>query len=283
MALLNSLNSGVSAVKTFGKSLEVIGDNIANVNTTGFKGSRTTNKEGFSQLIQASTDDGTNVGRSSLQVGSGTALASISKQFTQGVLSTTGMPTDLGISGKGYFQVKDSAEGGSGVVCYTRAGDFRLDDKGYMVTPNGYRLQSTTASDIQLTLTQGTATLQSFAIDRNGSITQSYSDGTSLPLALPIRLATFTDQNALERAGENLLKNPGDTGAGIGSAGGTVSASIADNSKMGDIRQGTLELSNVDLTQEFSDLILAQRAFQAGSRIITVSDSVMEEIVNLKR
>jgi flagellar hook protein FlgE len=283
MAISNSLNSGVTAVKAFGKSLEVIGDNIANVNTTGFKGSRVLNKDGFSQLIQKSVTDGAQTGSSTMQIGSGTAVASISQQFTQGVLSTTGGPTDLGISGKGFFQVKDSATGGTGEVFYTRAGDFRLNEDGLLVTSGGLRVQGTNG-DITIPMAVGTASLQSFKISDNGEITPFYSDGTNGGGAKPvIKLASFADPNALERSGDNLLKNPGDTGTGAGSANGTVAANVTDNLKFGAIKQGTLELSNVDLTKEFSELIVAQRSFQAGARIITVSDSVLEEVVNLKR
>ena len=137
MALLNSFNSGVSAVKTFGKSLEVIGDNIANVNTTGFKGSRVTNQDNFSETLQCSSAGGGAGGASgtnAMQVGSGTSVASISQQFTQGALTTTGGPADLGISGKGFFKVNNSV---TGEFFYTRAGAFRLEDTGNLATNQG--------------------------------------------------------------------------------------------------------------------------------------------------
>ena len=95
-------------------------------------------------------------------------------------------------------------------------------------------------------------------------------------------MTSFANPNALERVAGNILTNPGGEAGGAGAAGATE-ATAANATLFGDVIQGTLELSNVDLTQQFSDLIVAQRAFQAGSRVITVSDSVMEEIVNLKR
>ncbi len=254
MALLNSFTSGVSAVKTFGKSLEVIGDNIANVNTTGFKGSRTTNKDNFSDTFRAASVGGSN----SMQVGSGTSVASISQKFTQGVLSTTGGPADLGIAGPGFFKVTTTAT--PPVIFYTRAGDFRLDKEGTLLTNDGLKVDGATTL----------LNVDSYQIAKDGTIT-TFKAGVK-GTAGKINLFTFANPNALKREAGNLFSNFGDA-AGTDTSGPTK----------GDIIQGTLELSNVDLTQEFSDLILAQRAFQAGSRIITVSDSVMEEIVNLKR
>jgi flagellar hook protein FlgE len=279
MALLNSFNSGVSAVKTFGKSLEVIGDNIANVNTTGFKGSRVTNQDNFSEtLVRSSAANGDIPGANSMQIGSGTSVASVSQRFTQGVLSTTGGPADLGISGKGFFKVQDPENQN---FYYTRAGDFRLDDAGNLLTNDGMNVMMGTGK-VVIPPTQGANPLQSYKIDKNGEVSAYYANGTAATQIGQIFLTSFANPNALERISGNLLNNPGGEAGGVGAAGATQ-ATAANATLFGDIIQGTLELSNVDLTQQFSDLIVAQRAFQAGSRVITVSDSVMEEIVNLKR
>ena len=264
MALLNSFTSGVSAVKTFGKSLEVIGDNIANVNTTGFKGSRMTNQDNFSQTLQEAATSTTGTSSNGMQIGSGTSVASISQQFTQGVLSTTGSPTDLGISGKGFFEVKDT----TGSLFYTRAGDFRLDSAGNLLTNGGLNVQNNAGANIAITTPD---TVASFKVNKNGSVDVARLNGTIEKAIATVGLYSFSNPNGLKREGDNLLSN-------FTTAAGTKTIDTTS-----DIIQGTLELSNVDLTQQFSDLILAQRAFQAGSRIITVSDSVMEEIVNLKR
>ena len=279
MALLNSFNSGVSAVKTFSKSLEVIGDNIANVNTTGFKGSRVTNQDSFSETLNRSAPaNGDIPGANTMQIGQGTSVASVSQRFTQGVLSTTGGPADLGISGKGFFKVQDPETQN---FYYTRAGDFRLDDTGNLLTNDGMNVMMGTGK-VVIPPTQGTNPLQSYKIDKNGEVSAYYANGTTATAIGQILLTSFANPNALERISGNLLTNPGGEADGAGAAGATE-ATAANATLFGDIIQGTLELSNVDLTQQFSDLIVAQRAFQAGSRVITVSDSVMEEIVNLKR
>ena len=289
MAISNSLNSGVNGIKTFSKSLEVIGDNIANVNTTGFKGSRVTNQDSFSQTFRDSSAGGTGAGATpasnAMQIGSGSSVASISQQFTQGVLSTTGGPTDLGISGKAFFTVL-SPNGTD--YYYTRAGDFRLDETGNLLTNGGYNVCDISCAKITIPPTDGAATkpLQSFKIEKNGDINAYYSGNSAPKKVGTVGLTSFANPNALEKIGDNLLSNGNDLtkpAAGNGPAGATLATSAALNLNYGDIIQGTLELSNVDLTQQFSELIVAQRAFQANSRIVTVSDSVLEEVVNLKR
>jgi flagellar hook protein FlgE len=280
MALLNSFSSGVSAVKTFGKSLEVIGDNIANVNTTGFKTSRTLNKDAFAETLQKSSAAVGDVGgANSMQVGYGTSVASITQKFTQGALTTTGGPADLGVSGKGFFKVSNP---GDGNFYFTRAGDFRVDDAGNLLSSEGYNVVGE-AGNINIPQINGTAPIQSYKIDKDGMIDAYYADGTLTEGVGQILLTAFTNPNALERIGGNLMRNPGGEDGAAAGAAGAQQADAATATQFGEIIQGTLELSNVDLTQEFSDLIVAQRSFQAGSRVITVSDSVMEEIVNLKR
>jgi flagellar hook protein FlgE len=256
MALINSLNTGVAGIKTFSKSLEVIGDNIANVNTTGFKASRVTNKDNFSFTLNEGVAGGVNP----MQTGNGSSVAGISQRFTQGVLSTTGGPTDLGIIGDGFFKITGHPDGDM----FTRAGDFRLDKDGKLVTNQGYIVDGPT-SDIP-------KDADSFNISKDGTV-KSYKNGTATDHG-QIKIYSFNNPNGLKREGDNLLSNRN-------TAAGTEQDVTAD--KTNEIIQGTLELSNVDLTQEFSDLIVAQRAFQSNSRVITVSDSVMEEVINLKR
>jgi flagellar hook protein FlgE len=281
MALLNSFNSGVAGIKTFSKSLEVIGDNIANVNTTGFKGSRVNNQDNFSQTLKFSSAAGAaGGGTNSMQIGTGSSVASISQQFTQGPLSTTGGPSDLGIAGKGFFKAQNTV---TSEFFYTRAGDFKLDDTGKLLTNQGLSVMGVGNAPITIEPLDGTNPLQSYKIEKDGTVLAYYANGTAPVNKGQVMLTGFANPNALMRVGDNLLTNGTQTdGADAGPAGATAGAA-GTNNLYGDIIQGTLELSNVDLTQEFSDLIVAQRAFQANSRVITVSDSVMEEVVNLKR
>jgi flagellar hook protein FlgE len=289
MSLIGTLTSGVSAMRSFTKGLEVIGNNIANVNTTGFKGSNTNFEESFSNTLRGSAPSSTsNSNLSSIQVGTGVKLASINGNFTQDALSTTGISTDLGISGNGFFRVTNPVDGSEFA---TRAGDFRMDDQGYMVTTKGYRVQGLTGGtsstapgtvgDIQFGTPPTGTQLQSFSIDRQGNFIEFYSDGSSVTTN-KLLLQTYNDPSALQRVGDNLF-----TGFSAAGAVGGSTLSAANNSPgnngLGSIESGTLELSNVDLTEQFANMITTQRSFQAASRIVTVSDSVLEEIVNLKR
>ena len=282
MALIGTLTSGVSALRTFSKGLEVIGNNIANINTTGYKSSNATFADSFSNTLRASAPSaGTTSSQSAIQVGTGVQLSSITTNYSQGSLNSTGNVTDLGISGKGFFIVENAT---SGMQYATRDGQFRPDDNGFLITTGGLRLQGmmgTAIGDMQIGASVPTgAELQSVSFDTAGNMIESYSDGTSATTGR-VQLQSFNDPSALMRDGANLY-----TGIAVaGPIGGGILAGSNDpgSAGLGLIQSGTLESSNVDLTDQFSQLITTQRSFQAGSRLITVSDSVLEDIVNLKR
>ena len=285
MSLIGTLTSGVSALRAFGKGLEVIGANIANVNTTAYKSSSSTFAESFSNTLRGSApSNGTVSSQSAIQIGTGVQLNGITTNFNQGALDSTGNTTDLGISGNGFFIVKDAT---GGQTYATRDGHFRIDDKGYLITQNGLRVEGLTGtslgavSDIQVGQSIPVSSqLSSISFDTSGNLVEFYADGTS-QTTNRVQLQNFNDTSALMRVGGNLY-------TGLTTAGPVGGSVLGGNnnpgsSGLGSIQSGTLESSNVDLTQQFSDLITTQRSFQAGSRLITVSDSVLEEIVNLKR
>jgi len=292
MSLIGTMDSGVSALRTFQKGLEVIGNNIANVNTTGFKGSSAKYSDSFSNILQASSpapSSGAGSNTPTVGVGTGVTLAGVNTNFSQGSLSSTGNVTDLGVSGAGYFVVTNTVDSSSYA---TRAGDFRMDSQGYLVTQQGYRVQGltggtagsapTTVGDIKLGTPPTGTQLQSFSIDKTGNVVEFYSDGSSATTN-QILMQNFNDPSALTSVGNGLFSSM----ISAGPVSGSVALTAADNSPgtsgLGSIQSGTLELSNVDLTQQFSDLITTQRSFQAASHLITVSDTVLEDIVNLKR
>lgn len=289
MSLIGSLTSGVAAMRSFTKGLEVIGNNIANVNTIGYKSSSVNFADSFSNTLRSSApSSATASNQSAVQIGTGVEISQINTSFTQGSLSSTGLDTDLGISGNGFFLVKNSA---SGALYATRAGNFRVDDNGFLVTTDGYRVQGATGGtssatpsafgDIQLGTPPTGTELSSWSIGSDGSLTEFYSDGSSATTN-QILLQNYHDTSALVKEGSNLY-------SGFDAAGviGTNPPSTTDNTPgtqgLGAIKSGTLELSNVDLTNEISNMITVQRSFQASSRLITVSDSVLDDIVNLKR
>lgn len=290
MSLIGTLTSGVSAMQSFTKGLEVIGNNIANVNTTGYKGSSVNFEESFSNIIRSpAPSSATSSNISSIQVGTGVKIGSINANMNQGALSATGITTDLGVSGNGFFRVKNPVDSSEYA---TRAGDFRIDDQGFLVTSKGYRVQGltggssgtapSTVGDIALGTPPTGTQLQSYSFDRQGNLVEFYSDGTSATTNR-VLLQNYRDPSALQRTGDNLY-----TGfLSAGPIGGAALTAAGDNNPgtngLGTVESGTLELSNVDLTEQFSNMITAQRSFQASSRIVTVSDSILEEVVNLKR
>ena len=299
MSLIGTLGSGVSALRTFMKGLEVIGANIANVNTTGYKSGEAKYADSFSNMLQRSapySPGGSNM--PSVGIGTGVVLAGVNTNFGQGSLASTGKETDLGVAGNGFFHVKNSLDG---VEYATRSGDFRWDDQGYLVSPQGFRVQgavfsggatpTSTVGDIKLGTPPATGTppvtaeRESITIDKGGNVVEFYSDGTSATTG-QVLLQTFNDPAALVREGNNLysgLVAAGPVGAAAGSSDLSTTANKPGTNGLGSIQSGTLELSNVDLTDQFANLITTQRSFQAASRLVTVSDTILEDIVNLKR
>ena len=288
--MLRSLSSAISGLQSFQQRLDVIGNNIANVNTTGFKGARVGLSDSFSQTLRSSSaGTGGSSGTSAMQIGLGVAIQSISNIYTQGAMARTGVGTDLAVTGNGYFMVRDPISTNEFV---TRAGDFRMDATGYLVTNSGMRVQGyedsalTTIGDILIDTTGMPATsdplaaMVSFAIDTEGNINVNLSDGTQFVRG-QILMQKFSDPQGFTKEGDNLY-------SGIGAAGplgGATSPTPAPpgTSGLGKIQAGALELSNVDLANEFTNLITTQRAYQANARVITTSDEMLQELVNLKR
>ncbi len=256
MPLIGTLTSGVSALRTFSKGLEVIGGNIANVNTTAYKSASTSFADTFSNTV--GTAGGT------AQIGSGVQVGAISTQYSQGALNSTGKPTDLGIAGKGYFVVQDGAN-----LFATRDGSFHFDSAGNLVNAQGKSVLGADGNPITVP-TWGNVTNVSIGLD--GTITAFYNDGTT-DASQQIGLLPVDDETKLVKQANNLF----DFGAVA------VIGDIGVPPAGTKIQSGTLEQSNVDLTDQFAELITTQRSFQAASRLVTVSDSVLEDIVNLKR
>lgn len=277
--MLRSLTSAVSGMQQFQGQLEVIGNNIANSNTLGFKSARAEFEDAFSQTLSAPDSSGA-VG---VQIGSGAATAAVRNIYTQGTLATTGLKSDLGIDGEGFFNVKDSVTGESFV---TRAGDFSLDANGYLVTPGKLRVQGYadsalgTLGDVRIDASgrpssaDPAATLKDWNIASDGKISVTLSDGTTYVRG-QVLLQSFANEQALLKQGGNLYGNL--------SAAGASALGAPGSNGLGTIKAGSLEMSNVDLASEFANLITAQRGFQANARLITTSDEVLQELVSLKR
>lgn len=262
--MLLSLDSGASALEQFQQQINVIANNIANVNTVGFKQADVDFADTLSETL-GSTAAG------STQIGTGVMTASITNDFsTPGSLNSTGVESDLAVNGNGFFVVKDPTSGSSYV---TQDGTFTVDNNGYLVTSGGLQVQGV-SGPIQISAGSSTASVASYTIGSDGTVTVNLSDGTS-STAGQIELQNFSNPDQLVKVGDNLY-------TATAAAGGSAAAA-AGSSGLGTIESGYLETSNVDLATQLTSLISAQRAYEANSKVITTSDQILQTLVNLKQ
>ncbi|MEZ0480720.1 flagellar hook-basal body complex protein [Planococcus sp. SSTMD024] len=260
--MLRSMYSGISGMKNFQVKLDVIGNNISNVNTVGFKKSTITFQDLLSQNMS-------NSGANPMQVGLGSTSASLNVNHNAGSAMSTGVGTDLTIMGDGFFVVQDpEAPGGEGQYL-TRAGNFTVTADGNLVTAQGYNVLNDNGQPINI------SGYDSYTINRLGEVIGKQADGTE-EVAANIGIATPENPAGLRKFGGSLYEM-----TNIASPGGLVIENAAQAGT--EIGSGMLEMSNVDLTEEFTEMIIAQRGFQANSRTITTSDELLQEVVNLKR
>jgi flagellar hook protein FlgE len=257
-------------MRGFQTKLDVIGNNIANVNTIGFKSGRVMFEDILSQTVAgvtAPTD--TTGGINAKQIGLGATISAVDTLHTQGSAMTTNVPTDLRIAGDGFFMVQDAA----GNNFLTRAGNFNLDANRNLVNAEGLRVVGTNGP---ITLD---SSVTSFTISQDGTIVTT-ANGVTAPSDQKISVAKVVNPAGLEKLGGNLYRETPNSDTTVE----TNDAALADDPVRGTgaIVSGQLEMSNVDLTSEFTEMIVAQRGFQANARIITTSDSILQEVVDLK-
>ena len=295
--MIRSMYSGVSGMRNNQTKMDVIGNNIANVSTTAFKSGRVRFQDMFSQTI-SSAQGPTATGRGGVnpqQIGQGVTIAAIDTLFEPGSLQPTDRDLDLAIEGEGFFIVSEDRAGL--VQRYTRDGAFFKDTEGNLTTASGLRVlgygitgggrYTQDVSDIVV----GTSLvnmvipelidvggnehkLEAFSIDSAGLISAVYDNGELYYLGR-LAIAKFNNTGALQKLGGNAYTST--TNSGPAQTGGAAEEGF------GIIRQGNLEMSNVDLANEFTEMIVTSRAYQANARIITTSDEMLQELVNLKR
>lgn len=344
--MLRSLYSGISGMKVNQTKLDVIGNNLANVSTTAFKGSRVNFSTTISQTLgSASAASDSLGGVNGKQIGLGAQISSIDKIMSQGSMQSTSRSLDVAVDGSGYFMVATGpaltgdAKGSitivnNGVgtmpanssVAYTRDGSFVLDNEGNLLTSKGYRVlgfamettdpqqntkidniddngnvlyvesnNSTKAIDDKLVSLKipdkvtkidkaGNKTqvaVKSFNISSDGLITGVLETGEITALG-QIAMSSFKNEVGLTDIGNNMYEPSGSSGAAIISSGKNSTAG-RNSSGYGDILQGYLEMSGVDMAEQFTDMIVATKAFQAAGKTITTGDEILSEIINLKR
>lgn len=239
--------------------MRVIANNLANVNTTGFKRDRASFETMAYQSIRApgansSADDKYAIG---LSLGTGVQMTGTAKIDTQGSLNTTGNSLDLAIEGNGFFQILKP----DGQTAYTRAGNFSLSAEGKIVTDSGMPVQP------EITVPQGA---QSVTIGTDGTVTAQLAGQTDISTLGQIETASFINPAGLQPAGDNMLVETPASGAP------QVGAPNIDG--RGAIRQGSLETSNVNVVEELVDMIETQRAYEVNSKMISATDDMLRYV-----
>ncbi len=261
MRALNTAGTGMIAQQT---NLDVLANNLANVNTTGFKGQRAEFQDLIYQTYRASgsTLGGTFQTPQATQVGLGVRFAASATSFDQGGMLNTGNATDMAINGEGFFKVALP----DGTFAYTRDGAFNADANGLLVNKDGYPLEPA------ITVPPGST---SVTIALDGTITATVP-GNDQPQTLGnLTLTTFTNPPGLTRIGQNLYRPGGASGEATDVTPGTQGAGI--------VAQRFLEGSNVQIVEEMVRMITAQRAYEINSKAITTADEMLGILNNLKR
>ncbi len=295
MSITSAMFSGVSGLLANAEGINVIGNNLANVNTIGFKYNRML----FADMMYVDAGNGSQIGR-------GTQIQKIDSVMGQGAFESTEVVTDLAIQGEGFFALgAPSAAAGSTVAAadayYTRAGTFRLGvaESGMLPlqTPMAYKVLDEAGSPIFIpeSYTDATATTFTFqkisTIENNGIVSILYADTAGNPLTMyyagganyidadvtnarRVGYATVANPPALAKEGGTLFRPT------IASGTPTIGSANGNNSKM---FSNSLEQSNVDMAAQFVKMILTQRAYSANSKTITTADEMTQEVLNLKR
>jgi flagellar hook protein FlgE len=273
--MMRGMFAAISGLKTHQVMLDVTSNDIANVNTIGYKSARATFKDSLTQLQRGASGPGGGTGGSNAaQIGLGTQLGSIDNLMQGGATQPTGNPLDVAVEGPGFFRVAPGTPPAAPTtgIEYTRAGTFTTNSEGYLVTQEGYFVVGRDAggADALIRIPPGSTGV---AIGRSGDVSYVDATGVRQPAGF-LSLATFNNAAGLERSGSNRWAVSANSGAPNVGIPGT---------QHGFTQAGAIEMSNVDLAQSFTSMITAQRGFQANSRVISTADEMLQDLVNLKR
>lgn len=260
--MIPALRTAASGMQAQQMNIDTIANNLANVNTIGFRRSRAEFADLLYQTLRAPGSQSSASTRvpAGIQLGLGTRLTAVQKIFNYGSLRPTGNRFDLAIQGDGFFQVLLP----DGTNAYTRAGNFTANENGQLVTPDGYLLQPQITVPIEA---------ESVTIEVDGTVS-AIQQGQSTVLG-NIQLATFINPAGLQSQGSNLFIET--------TASGAPNVGTPGNNQFGTILQGYQESSNVNIVEEMVDMIIAQRSYEVNSKAINVSDEILTTATNLSR
>jgi flagellar basal-body rod protein FlgG len=261
MRALRTAASGMAAQQL---NVEVISNNIANMNTVGFKRQRAEFQDLLYQNVERmgaqSSSQGTVV-PTGIQIGAGVKAGSVYRITEQGTPSQTGNRYDMAIDGRGYFQVNLP----SGETAFTRAGNFAVNGEGQLVTDDGYAVEPA------ITIPQDAVDV---SISKSGQVQVITQGSTEPSIVGQLELATFFNEAGLEAVGDNLLMET--------AASGPATVGTPGDAGFGQILQGYTESSNVDAVSEISALIVAQRAYEMNSKVISTADDMLSVAAQVK-
>lgn len=259
--MIDALYISASGLRSEQKQIDVISNNVANMHTPGFKRSRVNFVEVATAGVSAGIGAPVGIdGHDSS--GNGTRIHSTSTMFAAGNLRATQNPLDLAIDGHGFFEF----EAENGQLVYSRDGQFRIDAEGQLVNVQGLRL----SRPIQMP-----ADAENVRIAPNGEITAILSGSPDRQVIGQIELTAFAAEDALDVLGDNRF--------GATDAAGAPSYGRPGEDGFGSVQQGYVELANVEMVEEMTALVLAQRAYQLNARVLQASDQILETINNLRR
>jgi flagellar basal-body rod protein FlgG len=246
------------------RNVEVISNNLANMNTTGFMRRRTEFQDLLYQNLRrvgSTSSDGGDVVPTGVQIGLGVKLAGVYRIHAQGNLAATDNPFDLAIQGKGFFQIQMP----DGELAYTRDGTFQLNDQGQIVTHDGYLVQPTMAIPEDAV---------DVTINQSGEVLVKQQGQVDLQNVGQLELAIFPNEAGLEAVGGNLFRETAGSGAAL--------TGVPQTPGFGSVLQGFLETSNVNAVEEITNLISAQRAYEMNSKVIQAADEMLATISNVR-
>jgi flagellar basal-body rod protein FlgG len=261
MQALRTAATGMAAQQL---NVEVISNNIANMNTVGFKKQSAVFEDLLYQTLEqpgAQSSDQGNIVPTGVQIGAGVKAGSVYRITGQGTLTNTGNALDVAINGPGYFQVQMP----DGSTAYTRAGNFSVNAQGQMVTADGYLVQPT------VTVPQNSANI---TISQSGQVQVTTPGNTTPTVVGQLQLSTFLNDAGLDAIGNNLFTES--------AASGAATAGNPGSAGYGLVMQGYTEASNVDPVSEITNLIVAQRAYEMNSKVVTTADQMLSTAVNTK-
>lgn len=261
---MRSLDIGATGMLAQQMNVDVISNNIANMTTTGYKRQRVDFKDLIYQNIDRPGAQSSDVGTilpSGLQLGLGVQISSVYRIHEQGAMQITENPLDLAINGDGFFQIQMP----DGETAYSRSGVFQLNENGELVTTEGFLIEPSIVVPTDATAVE---------VNQSGEVFVSQDGVVNMTNVGQIQLANFVNPAGLEAVGDNLFIET--------EASGAATTGNPGEENFGSIRQGAIENSNVNIVEEITDLISAQRAYEMNSTVIRTSDEMLQEVGQLR-